>query len=94
MGQLEISRRGDTDSRKGFWIRPSGSTTHVGLEGGVCIPGSVISLSAVTLVRYVTSSRRLVNGVNKTCLGSLVGDGNSNPPQSYCLENPMDRGAW
>ena len=34
--------------------------------------GSVISLSAVNLVRCVTSSRRLVNGVNKTCLGSLV----------------------
>ena len=22
------------------------------------------------------------------------GEGNSNPPQYLCLENPMDRGAW
>ena len=22
------------------------------------------------------------------------GEGNGNPLQSYCLENPMDRGAW
>ena len=23
-----------------------------------------------------------------------VGEGNGNPLQYYCLENPMDRGAW
>ena len=22
------------------------------------------------------------------------GDGNGNPPQYFCLENPMDKGAW
>ena len=26
--------------------------------------------------------------------GSCPGGGNSSPPQSSCLENPMDRGAW
>ena len=25
---------------------------------------------------------------------SLCGEGNSNPLQYSCLENPMDRGAW
>lgn len=34
--------------------------------------GSVVSRSGVNLVRYVTSSSRLVNGVNKTCPGFLV----------------------
>ena len=26
--------------------------------------------------------------------GRPAGDGNGNPLQYYCLENPMDRGAW
>ena len=27
-------------------------------------------------------------------LGRSPGEGNGNPFQYYCLENPMDRGAW
>ena len=27
-------------------------------------------------------------------LGRSLGEGNANPLQYYCLENPMDRGAW
>ena len=27
-------------------------------------------------------------------LGRCPGEGNGNPLQYYCLENPMDRGAW
>ena len=27
-------------------------------------------------------------------LGRSAGEGNGNPLQYYCLENPMDRGAW
>ena len=27
-------------------------------------------------------------------LGRSPGEGNGNPPQYYCLENPTDRGAW
>ena len=26
--------------------------------------------------------------------GRSSGEGNGNPPQCSCLENPMDRGAW
>ena len=26
--------------------------------------------------------------------GTSPGEGNGNPLQYYCLENPMDRGAW
>ena len=26
--------------------------------------------------------------------GRSPGEGNGNPPQYSCLENPMDRGAW
>ena len=27
-------------------------------------------------------------------LGRSAGEGNGSPLQYYCLENPMDRGAW
>ena len=27
-------------------------------------------------------------------LGRSLGEGNGNPLEYYCLENPMDRGAW
>jgi len=27
-------------------------------------------------------------------LGRFAGEGNGNPLQYYCLENPMDGGAW
>ena len=27
-------------------------------------------------------------------LGRSPGEGNGNPLQDYCLENPMDRGVW
>jgi len=27
-------------------------------------------------------------------LGRSAGEGNGNPLQYYCLENPMDRGTW
>ena len=27
-------------------------------------------------------------------LGRSLGEGNGNPLQYYCQENPMDRGAW
>ena len=27
-------------------------------------------------------------------LGGSWGEGNGNPLQYFCLENPMDRGAW
>ena len=27
-------------------------------------------------------------------LGRSPGEGNGNPLQDYCLEDPMDRGAW
>ena len=28
------------------------------------------------------------------CSGRFPGEGNGNPLQYYCLENPMDREAW
>ena len=36
----------------------------------------------------------IINGDNCTYLTGLGGEGNGNPLQYSCLENPMDRGAW
>ena len=30
----------------------------------------------------------------KVSIGIYLGEGNGNPLQYSCLENPMDRGAW
>ena len=39
--------------------------------------------------------RRLLLGRKvMTNLDSIFGEGNGNPPQYSCLENPMDGGAW
>ena len=36
----------------------------------------------------------LLGRKNMTNLDSIVGEGNGNPLQYSCLENPVDRGAW
>ena len=32
--------------------------------------------------------------IKKTGFCTVIGEGNGNPLQYSCLENPMDRGAW
>ena len=34
------------------------------------------------------------NGSNFVCMHACIGEGNGNPLQYSCLENPRDRGAW
>ena len=50
---------------------------------------------------YVTDVAQMIESVCKagdpgliTGLGKSPGEGNSNPLQYFCLENPMDGGAW
>ena len=56
------------------------------------------SLSSVLMIMYGLDSKASV--YNAGDLGSIPGsgrspgEGNGNPLLSYCLENPMDRGAW
>ena len=47
----------------------------------------------------VTKGERLEDGINQEFRINIyiplyIGGGNGNPPQSSCLENPMDRGSW
>ena len=44
------------------------------------------------LVRIQVVSTTLENYL--TVLTKTNGEGNGNPLQYYCLENPVDRGAW
>ena len=36
----------------------------------------------------------IVEAVSVPPLWTSLGEGNGNPLQYFCLENPMDRGAW
>ena len=65
-------------------------------------------ISVLLLARVATCLQFLINyssdgkasGYNAGDLGSIPewgrspGEGNGNPLQYYCLENPRDRGAW
>jgi len=44
-------------------------------------------------IRRKRSNRRTRRG-NKVVILIIIGEGNGNPLQYSCLENPMDRGAW
>ena len=49
----------------------------------------------VLVVKYLPANTGDVNDVGSTPgSGRTPGKGNGNPLQYYCLENPMDRGAW
>ena len=52
---------------------------------------STLPLVAQTVKRlvYNVGDRSSIPGS-----GRSPGEGNGNPLQDYCLENPMDRGAW
>ena len=58
--------------------------------------GSLIGASqAVQLVKNLPASAVDIRDVGLIPgSGRSPGEGNSNPPQYSCLENPMDRGAW
>ena len=51
-----------------------------------------------TLIHLVSDSKASVYNVGDPGsipgLGRSAGEGNGNPLQYHCLENPMDRGAW
>ena len=45
------------------------------------------------MARTKRSNRRTRRG-NKVVILIIIGEGNGNPLQYSCLENPKDRGAW
>ena len=61
-------------------------------------PGDILSFK--TFLSFPDGSDGKASAYNVGDLGSILGsgrssgEGNGNPLQYYCLENPMDRGAW
>ena len=53
-------------------------------------------LFAISLVNHIFpgGSEGKASASNVGDLGSIPGEGNDNPLQYSCLENPMDGGAW
>ena len=47
---------------------------------------------ASSVVKNLTANAGNANSISG--LGRSSGEGNDNPLQYSCLENPMDRGAW
>ena len=60
----------------------------------------LLGLSSTPQKDFPGGSDGKVSVYNAGDLGSIsgsgrsAGEGNGNPLQYYCLENPMDRGAW
>ena len=53
------------------------------------------SLQASLVAQWVKNPPEMQEtACNAGDLGSIPGEGNGNPPQYSCLENPMDRRAW
>ena len=57
-----------------------------------CLGGEGTSLVAQTVKK--TSACNVGNPGSIPGSGRFPGEGNGNPLQYSCLENPMDRGAW
>ena len=45
-------------------------------------------------ISYILPARENRSSINGVFYWKNPGEGNGNPLQYYCLENPMDRGAW
>ena len=60
------------------------------------IPSSIVSINQVALlVKNLPASARDLRDLGSILgLGRFPREGNGNPLQYSCQENPMDRGAW
>ena len=74
---------------------PSGTSASL-FENSVANPHDLLSNSHAAITNW--HGKASVYSVGDLCpipgLGRSPGEGNGNPLQYYCLENPMDRGAW
>ena len=68
-------------------IRDTTRTFHVKM-------GSIKDSNGMDLVNGVTKSRTQLSDFTFTFSLSCIGEGNGNPLQCSCLENPRDSGAW
>ena len=58
---------------------------------------AMTNIDSILKIRDITLSTKvylLKSIVFPVVMYGCDGEGNGNPLQNYCLENPMDRGAW
>ena len=50
--------------------------------------------SSHEIKRRLLLGRKAMTNLDSILKSRDIGEGNGNPLQDYCLENPVDRGAW
>ena len=67
-----------------------------GLSYHIAVPGRGYGVNWISLVAQTVKASAYNSGDLGSIPGSgrCPGEGNGNPLQYSCLENPMDRGAW
>ena len=79
------------------WLFTSGSQS-IGASASELVPP--LSIFLIFWRSFPGGSDGIASACNAGDLGSIPGlerssgEGNGNPLQYFCLENPMDRGAW
>ena len=66
--------------------------TISGLPSGQCLFLNISKMKL--LVMQLVKKKKNPPAMQEAWVGRSPGEGNGNPLQSSCLENPMDRGAW
>ena len=72
------------------WTEEHGVLQSMGLQKVWIRPNNNYN----NILHLLTYSCNAGDPGSTTGLGRSPGEGNGNPLQDYCLENPMDRGAW
>ena len=95
VGSLFLHKPAPTENRVLVYpITAPTETREIGLFGGQ-FPKDWVSFPSGTVVKNLPANRGDTREVGLLKgLGRSLGEGNGNPLQYSCMENPMDRGAW
>ena len=87
----DLSHEGSPSSREGNGLEDITDSMNVSLSKfwEIVLLGLLAEIADGKASVYGVGDLGLIPG-----LGRFLGEGNGNPLQYYCLENPMDRGPW
>ena len=63
------------------------------MEPAICLPWSILWIYEILSIKYPAHTRHIADAPKSKVI-ILLSEGNGNPLQYSCLENPMDREAW